>query len=342
MRGQRSGDRDEGSRELVARGSWLVTRGSWLVARDSWLVARCSFPPATSHKSSVTNKSPDTRHHTPDTSHCLLFTIYYLLFTLLVGCGPDHQLKRAEKLIEKEQHLDAAVSLERFYNKYPTHKLAPRAILKSAGIYNYKMRLPSKAASLYKTVLASYGDFADYAAEAMRGLLKSPDYFPLVHGASWLEGDSASGGTNMRAEWKVLEVSTGVFELSKKFMAAGKIVTKKKSFFKHEKFALIESPAIKSSIAWIFLEYPLNPGKKWSSVRAGKNVIFSIDSATNRVETRAGVFDDCLKISERYHDMPGVVKYNYYAPYVGWVLTTISTGKVEHRNSELISYKIPL
>lgn len=259
----------------------------------------------------------------------------------MTGCGPDYHFNRLEKLYKKGRYLDAAVSYERFYNKNPNHTKAPLALLRAAEIYNYKIRLPSKAASLYKTILTSHSSDKFYVSEAKKGFVRSPDYFPLVAGAKWIEVDSATGGNNMKAEWTMSEVSTGVFLLSRKFMAGARTVTEKKSCYKYEDFVIREMPSLDSGVSWIFMEYPFLPGKRWSVKKDWKNVFLTVESVSAKVETRAGTFEDCLKISESYEDLPEVKKYNYYAPYVGWVLTTISSGGRETRNSELQSYKIP-
>ena len=69
-----------------------------------------------------------------------------------------------------------------------------------------------------------------------------------------------------------------------------------------------------------------------------KYTILENDAA---VKVKAGEFSGCIKISEEYPGLSNSRKYNYYAPEIGWVLTTTSaSGQQEFRNTELISYKI--
>ena len=59
------------------------------------------------------------------------------------------------------------------------------------------------------------------------------------------------------------------------------------------------------------------------------------------VKVKAGQFNGCLKVSEENPELPGTLKYIYYAPDAGWILTTISvSGGKEHHNTELLSYRI--
>lgn len=271
------------------------------------------------------------------------------------GCSDRYDFDGAAKLAVVGRHLDAAARYERFADSRSSHELTPEALLRAAEIYNYKLRLPAKAASLYRRLQKDYSSDAAVVERAAKGLLISPDYFPLFNGAEWVEGDSATGGSNMKAVWTAQEISTGVFRVEKKFFAGHKVVTTRRNYFTFKGYALIESafipqPAIATATAALaasepsdgaFLEYPIYHGKKWRRRDGSRVAEITAEFVSEPVVTRAGTFTECLRIAERYSDSPGVTRYNYYSPYVGWALTTISVARGEHRNSELISFKLP-
>ncbi len=89
------------------------------------------------------------------------------------------------------------------------------------------------------------------------------------------------------------------------------------------------------------LQYPFEVGKYWQTTRDGKKVIFGIVANNLSIKVKAGEFNGCLKVSEENPELPGSLRFNYYAPEAGWILTTTSaSGGSEHRNTELLSYKI--
>ena len=46
------------------------------------------------------------------------------------------------------------------------------------------------------------------------------------------------------------------------------------------------------------------------------------------IKVKAGEFNGCLKVSEEDPELPGSIKYNYYAPETGWILDNdISFGR---------------
>jgi VanZ family protein len=263
-----------------------------------------------------------------------------VLAVKLLFFGASHDFMRAAKLAEAGRYVDAAVRYERFADRRPSHRLASSAIFEAAGIYNFQLRLPAKAASLYRRAEADYSSDPALLVRARAGLLRSPDYFPLIDGAQWVEGDSATGGANMKAIWSAHEVSTGVFRVDKKFFAGPMVVTTRSVYYAVSGYALLESQSRPDSGSAVFLEHPIYHGKKWSRRDGARVAGITVEFVPTAVKVRAGVFGECIRIGEKYTDSPGVIRYSYYAPYVGWVLTTISGSRGEHRNSELITFKL--
>ncbi len=270
----------------------------------------------------------------------------FALLILFIGCA-GYEISRLNKMLSRGKFVDAAVGFERFALKNPSHQFAPYALLRAAQIYNYCLRLPSKSASLYRKIEEDFSSRPDLVEKARQGLLRSPDYMPLVEGARWIEGDSASGGSNMRAVWTAQEISTGSFLIEKKYTAGGtesRSVAIKKLYYIYKGSAIIEKSSLSDSPdkEKIFFDYPLYHGKKWRYYDKSSNVTleYQIEFVPGIVEVRAGKFFDCIRIGEKT-TTSSVIKYDYYAPYVGWILTSVGGGRAEHRNSELISYELP-
>jgi len=85
----------------------------------------------------------------------------------------------------------------------------------------------------------------------------------------------------------------------------------------------------------VFL-YPLEVNKEWTV----GNIRYTIISKNENVEIIAGKFTDCLKIKKQFMKTPSW-SYEYYAPEVGKILTTQSSGYSEKRVTELKEYNIP-
>jgi hypothetical protein len=112
-------------------------------------------------------------------------------------------------------------------------------------------------------------------------------------------------------------------------------------YYRKEDYELREytKPGAKNYTA--VLTYPFIQGRSWRTKKDDRKVVYKIVSTNAAVKVKAGNFSGCLKISESYPALPGSVKYIYYAPEVGWVLTTTAkVGGREHRNSELLSYSL--
>jgi len=283
-----------------------------------------------------TGKIFDTRHSAHPRS--AVFLLFVFAGLLMSGCS-GYEVARLKRLEAAGKFIDAAVGFERFALKNPSSRLAPYALLDAARIYNYELRLPAKSSSIYRKIEQDYASRPDIVAKAREGLLRSPDYMPLADGARWVEGDSASGGSNMKAVWTAKEVSTGSFILEKRYTAGtdSRSVALKKVFYVFDGYSLVEKQALSSPDGRIFLEYPIYHGKEW---KYGE-LALRIEFVPGVVEVKAGKFAECIRIAERTTS-GSVTKYNYYAPYVGWILTTVATSAGgEHRNSELISYEFP-
>ena len=259
-----------------------------------------------------------------------------------LGCGPDYAFKKAQ-LLEKEGYcVEASVKYEELSKKHPSHPIAPEALYRIGTIYRTRLKMYSHAHRYYDELIARYPKAEPWAAMAQLGLFNSPDYHPLRTGSFWIEGDSVSGGRNMRSEWNCREVSSGTFEMQRRISAGSRLVTTLTRYYEKKNLELHEyENAGKTGSPTVILSYPFATGRTWNTVRSGKKVVYAIVAEDLTLKVAASDFYGCIKVSEEYPGLSGSKKYNYYAPGVGWILTTIGAeGREEHRNTELLSYKI--
>jgi VanZ family protein len=271
----------------------------------------------------------------------LLLVLAAALSFSLSGCGPRADLIKARHLEEGGYFVEAAMKYEGIYKHFPGNPAAPEALYRLGRLYQSRLKLYSQADHYFSAVVDKYPGSAPWAAQAKQGLLTSPDYFPLTDKSFWIEGDSETGGRNMRAEWNCLETSSGTYAITKRISAGAHLVAQVKRYYRREDLELREyadPAAVRHSVV---LSYPFVEGKTWRNVEDGKMVTNKIVSRVAAVKVKAGEFANCLKISEENSDTPGSVRYSYYAPGVGWVLTTTAVaGGKEHTNTELLSYRI--
>jgi hypothetical protein len=145
----------------------------------------------------------------------------------------------------------------------------------------------------------------------------------------------------MRAEWNCRAVSSGTVSIQRRVFAGKAVVTDITRYYRKENLEVREYTAAAGPQFVTLLAFPFEEGKSWKSRRDGFTVMYTVAARKCSVTVKAGSFNDCLKIGEENPAIPGSIKYTYYAPGVGWVLTTIASGSgKEHQNTELLSYKI--
>lgn len=264
-----------------------------------------------------------------------------LLFTVLcAGCGPSYQFKKAQQLEEKGYFVEAGLKYEEIFDRYPNSPSAPEALYRLGKLYQKKLKLYSQATRYYTKLVERYPKSEPWTRRALLGAFNSPDYFPLTSGSFWIEGDSETGGQNMRAEWNCVLISTETFAIQKRIFAGHHLVTEIKRIYRKDKGELHEYEALSGPYGTT-LSYPYFEGKTWDRGTSGHLAKYTVVSKTAAIRVKAGEFPDCLKVKEQNPLVPGSVKYNYFAPGVGWVLTTTAAADgPEHRNTELLSYKV--
>jgi hypothetical protein len=231
----------------------------------------------------------------------------------------------------------AAAALEGFLVREPGGPRACRARLRLGRIYNRRFgRYPEAKRHLEAAARAEGGGLC--ALEAKAELLNCPDYFPLEDGRSWVYGDTASGGRNMRLEVAVRVVAGGkVSQTSSLFAGKKRISVSSRSYAKKD-WAVWE---LSGGREHMFLRYPFQTGTAWTSGPARGSLAYRIEADGLEVRTKAGVFSGCIKVRESDPRIPQAWKFDYFAPGVGRVKTTVGARGVENPNTELISFKTP-
>ncbi|MBN1824586.1 MAG: VanZ family protein [Endomicrobiales bacterium] len=255
----------------------------------------------------------------------------------LTGCGPSYDFSKGKSLEKKGFFVEAGIKYGNVFTKHPEHALAPQALYRFARIYDKKLKLYPQAATFYSKLIDVYPASKPWTAMAKTGLFNCPSYFPLNDKNLWVEGDSQTGGKNMRAEWICKTVSTGTYSVTKRVYAGKNFVSKSVRYYEIRDFELREYSKLNGSKYETVLSYPFSEGRSWE----GGDSVYRIVASDTAVNVKAGKFDNCIKVRVESRSVKGSLKYNYYAPQVGWVLTTTSVaGGVEHRNTELLSCKI--
>ena len=273
----------------------------------------------------------------------ILVSVLGICMVLVMGgCGgPDKLFNKAQKLETKGFFVEAGITYDKLAKKYPLAARAPEALYRTGRIYQKKLKLFSYSNRYYLSILDKYSSSQPWASLAGAGLLTSPNYFPLHAGNFWIEGDSDTGGVNMRAQWTCDAVSSGTYAITRRIYAGSHLVKELKQYYRVKGSQLCQYARQYDDTCVIMLAYPFAAGRSWRTVAEGSWMEYKVASDGERVTVKAGSFPGCLKIGERNLAYPGSVKYNYYAPEVGWVLTTTAlVGGIEHRSTELLSYKI--
>lgn len=265
-----------------------------------------------------------------------------LLFSI-IACGIQSQFNKAGRLESKGLYLDAIKIYKSIYNKNRNSEIGATALYNTARVYHRKMKIFSESTKLYNEVIGKFSPDSTAVKLSKTGLFDSPNYFPFNNKSTWIEGDSQTGGKNMRIEWYCTEISTYTkCFVQRKFFAGTKLAAEVKRYFAKDNFELQESLSQNFLNATITLKYPFETGKTWISERENRKLKFTIMDNNATVKVRAGEFSGCLKIREQDLANPLGCKYDYYAPEIGHILTSIGTSNSssEYRNNELISYTI--
>lgn len=271
--------------------------------------------------------------------------IPFCAILLALGCSPDRQLNRAEKVEKKGEVYKAWELYQEFAAKHPSHPRAPEAVFRAGWVAQSHFNDCFMANTFYDEVVTRYPDSDPWAKAASLQKNNCPDYFPLIPGSQWTEVDSESKGQNARIEVSCEEIpgepkslpsQAGL--LNRQFYAGDKKSLTTKATYRKDQMELQEFRSDKISPT-VLIKWPIETNARWSTQVEGRLARYELATMSSHVSVMAGDFDDCLVIRSFF---PGesAVKNEYYAPGVGRVLTTVTTPKGEKRITELSTYKI--
>jgi len=166
-------------------------------------------------------------------------------------------------------------------------------------------------------------------------MLEIADYFPLVKFAKWVEVDSDTSGKYMTAKNEIIGMSGDIFEMTRNLYTRCNFISGFRKYYKKTENGFYETDKDGKIISTIML-LPVEAGKEWLV----GNVKYAIVSKNEEVTVTAGKFSNCVKIKKQLIGAPSW-SYEYFAPEVGKILTTQSSGSAEKRITELKEFNIP-
>lgn len=273
-----------------------------------------------------------------------LISLMALVF-LVTACGPDRALNRARKQEKKGNYYKAWKLYQDFAANNPKHAGAAEAVFRAGWLSERRLSDCHVASTFYQTVTARYPQSDPWARLAAHQQANCPDYFPLVSGHLWVEADSESGGQAARIETTVESVDGDVpgfpsYQgwLVRSFYAGDSKFKTTRILYKKTPEEIQEYLTEADPVPRVVLRWPLQEGTRWNTRVGGYLGKFEIVSMSKKIQVKAGEFDNCLHVRWTLPGVPGATN-EYYAPGVGKILTSYSTGDVEKRKTELISYR---
>lgn len=252
---------------------------------------------------------------------------------LLSGCDTYHYL--AGTIHEDARRPQKALPhYEAFVAKRPKDVRACEIRLRAAALYRRFERC-AEARVHYEAVARDFASVPECAERGQAGLLACPDYFPLDPGRSWVYVDSDSKGRAMRQEFAVRRSSGAGAVLQGALFAGDKRIRSYEERYEKRDWALWR---VEGKQADPVLRYPFNVGQSWTARREKARLSYVIEASGLEVTTVAGTFKGVLKVRETDSRFPRTWRYDYYAPGVGRVKTTIGGKGYENPNAELSRY----
>ena len=200
------------------------------------------------------------------------------------------------------------------------------------------------AAVFYDSVLEKHPQSAPWARLATNQKNNCPDYFPLLAGAEWVEGDSGTKGKNARIETTcrpapekgTLPSEAGV--MSRTYFAGASKFKTIELVYKKTDTELQEFSDDTPLRPKVIMMMPLTVGTRWKTRSADRLFSYEISAMDVTVKVEAGEFPSCVQVKS-LPEGSTTPTYDYYAPGVGRVLNSFLTPQGEKRNIELLSFK---
>lgn len=275
------------------------------------------------------------RHVPPAAAAAAAGTVLSLLLAALgYSLWPRLSYWRAERAERKGRTEQAAAMFQAFAEKGSGRPRFADALFRSAELWK-KAGDCGRAAPLYERLAREIRE-GPWLERAKHGLLSCPDYFPLTAG-SLVYVDSQTGGQAMRLDLKTAASEDGrTGKIKGAYFAGKRRVQEFNRSYEKSDWSIWERQG-KEKVR--IIRYPYKPGVSWTDRRDGIPVEFTVVANDAKVKVKAGTFTNCLKIKERTANSPAW-KFDYYAPGVGRVKTTIGGPGFESPNTELKSISL--
>lgn len=268
----------------------------------------------------------------------------WVLAGFITGCTPNAQFDAAKQYEKKGQYYKAWNAYQTFVANNPTHPRAAEAQFRAGFLTQTKLGDCSAANTFYDGVLQRYPQSDPWAKAALLQKDACPDYFPMNPGTTWVEGDSQSQGKNARIEISAEStheknsLPNESARLRRVFYAGEKKFQTTEFIYRKKNSELLEFTALEDPRCKIILRWPLEEGASWITKFNKQTFHYSVVALHQPITVAAGKFEDCVKIQSSVEGSAGY-KYEYYAPGVGKVLTTVAAKNEERRNTELMSFQ---
>jgi tetratricopeptide (TPR) repeat protein len=258
-----------------------------------------------------------------------------LLLAVALSAGCDSYHYHAGRFDDVRRRPFAAIRhYEQFLADRPNDPRAVEIHVRAGEIY-MDLRRCLEARRHFEAAARGWPNLQPWYDRAAGGIMACPDYFPLEEGRAWVYGDSASRGKNMRLDAQV-RVSSGAAggQVTSALYAGKKVIRTDRAEYKKSGWMVLQRSGADD---WApILRYPFRAGETWKAKRGRDSLVYTIVADDARVKTVAGVFTGCLKVKEFNPAIKGSWKYDYYAPFVGRVATTVGGPGFENPNTELI------
>lgn len=253
---------------------------------------------------------------------------------LLSGCDTYHYL--AGTMHEDARRPSRALPhYEKFLARRPKDPRACEMRLRAAELYRLTFGRCAEARVHYEAVARDFADVPECAERGKAGLLSCPDYFPLDAGRAWVFVDSASKGRAMRQEWQVHGSSGTLVFITTALYAGDKRIRADRDVYEKRDWAVWR---VDGKEVAPLLRYPYSLGQSWAAKWGKAQLSYEVVAVDAVAATAAGEFMGCVKVRETDSRFPQVWRYDYYAPGVGRVKTTLGGPGYENPNAELLRY----
>lgn len=253
-----------------------------------------------------------------------------------VAAWPQTPYRLARFLEESGRWTSALKAYEKAIAKAPEGPKAAEMRVRAGELYARKFRRCGEAVRHFEAA-ARLSPPEPWAQRARAGIMDCPDYFPLQKGRTWVYGDTQSGGKFMRLERELREAAGGERGTVLSSMFAGnRRLRVDRAVYEKKDWMVFEGSEGGPSAP--ILRYPYRVGSTWEARRGGERLKYRIEAEGQTVKTAAGTFENCLKVREVNASLPNSYKYDYYAPFVGRVKTTVGGPGFENPNTELLKY----